>query len=228
MPKRWTLYWVSSGTAEDCFVVARSNRSAERVEIEENGFSLGEVKAERVCSVPKEVENIYFSKSDKSIDWPGYVYGREFFEGVGAEFRTIDNKLQMLLAETVYEVDDFFPCEIRRIYNIGRRTIEDFENNKDLSSILSEYSEPDHFGSIAPFVYEMLGRCLARCQEIERNLANSFIFCAPQKNKPEDKTINDLVAEWRKMTFGQLVSMIKRYWDMGTGSRGCSRLVQKF
>ena len=114
MSKRWTLYWVSSGTDEDCFVVARNGRSAARVEIEMNGFDSEQIGVERICVVPKSVEDGYFERGHENAPhpWPWYVYGRAFFEGVGAEFRRIDGRLQMLLNEVVYEVKEFSPCSI--------------------------------------------------------------------------------------------------------------------
>ncbi|MGO8370741.1 hypothetical protein ACC808_20155 [Rhizobium ruizarguesonis] len=179
-----------------------------------NGFDPDGVEAERICVVPKSVEEEYFSESEKVHPWPWYVYGRAFFEGVGAEFREIEGQLQMLLDEVVYEVDEFAPCSMRKMYTVGRRAIHRFEEIPEFKDIDKEYKDANYFGSIAPFVHQMLGRCLVRCQEIEKNLSNSFIFCAPQKNKPEGKTISDLQAEWKRLTFGQLVKMIKNDWEM--------------
>jgi hypothetical protein len=215
MSRRWTLYWVSSDTIEDCFVAARSSRSAARVEIDMNGFDPEWVKAERICVIPKTVEEAYFHKAEEEVhQWPWYVYGRAFFEGVGAEFREIEGQLQMLLNDVVYEVNEFSPCEIRRIYTVGARAANQFDAVPEFKSVETEYEEPDYLGSIAPFVHEIVGRCLLRCQRIESNLASSFIFCAPQENKPEGKTINDLRNEWKRLTFGQLVKIIKKNWDM--------------
>lgn len=214
MSRRWTLYWVSSGTEEDCFVVARNSRSAVRVEVEMNGFDPDRVEAERICVIPKSVEQEYFSGSEEVHLWPWYVYGRAFFEGVGAEFREIDGQLQMLLEEVVYEVDELRPCAMRKIYSIGRRAIEEFDSIPEYEQVNLAHEDPDYLGSIAPFVNEIIGRCLVRCQEIEDNLANSFIFSVPDQNKSKEKTINDIRNEWKKLTFGQLTSMIKRDWDM--------------
>jgi len=215
MPKRWTLYWVSSGTDEDCFVVARNRHSAARIEIEMNGFDPDGIEVERICVIPTSVEEKYFSNTEDSFPpWPWYAYGMEFFEGIGAEFREIERQLQMLINDVVYTVEEFSPCSIHRNYCIGHRAISKFENVPEFKDIEAEYKDENHFGSIAPFVHEMLGKCLVRCQEIENNLANSFIFCSPHQNKPKHKTINDLRAEWRRLTFGQLIKMIKRDWEM--------------
>jgi hypothetical protein len=214
MSKRWTLYWVSSDGYEDCFVVARNRRSAARVEIDMNGFDPGDVEAERIGIVPHEVERDYFCVSEDVRPWPWYVYGKELFAGMGAEFRETDGTLQMLLDEIVYEVADFEPCSIRRAYAIGKRAIDAFDAVPEFDESYLNHRDPDYLGSITPFVHQLIGRCLVRCQQIENNLSNSFIFCAPQKDKPEGKTINDLRAEWRKLTFGQLLKVLKKDWDM--------------
>lgn len=179
-----------------------------------NGFDPEWVEAERVCVIPESVEEAYFSAEDDRDPWPGYVFGREFFEGIGAEFRTINDTLQMLIDEVVYEVEDFAPCFIQRAYAIGGRSVTSFDIVPEFLEINSSYVDRDHFGSVSSFVYEAVGRCLFRCQEIEENLASSFIFGVPQKNKSAEKTLNDLRSEWKKLTFGQLVSLIKRDWDM--------------
>ena len=179
-----------------------------------NGFDPDWVKAERVCVIPKSVEEEYFAKEKESHPWPWYIYGREFFAGIGADFREIDGQLQMLLDEVVYEVDEFVPCSMRRAYTVGRRAIDDFDDVPEFSEYALKYKDPDYLGSIAPFVFEMLGRCLYRCQEIEKNLSESFIFYIPERNKPEGETLNDVRKKWQKLTFGQLVKIIKKYWDM--------------
>src|SRR5690606_37374843 len=107
--------------------------------------------------------------------WPWYVFGRTFFEGVGAEFCQIDGKQQMLLGEIVYEIEDFAPCGIRRSHCVGGRAIREFEAVPEFNEAELAHKDTDYFGSIAPFVHQMLGRCLVRCQEIEHNLARSFI-----------------------------------------------------
>ena len=45
---------MTSDGDEDCFVVARNSRSAQRVEIDYCGFDPGEVKAVRVKPIAKE------------------------------------------------------------------------------------------------------------------------------------------------------------------------------
>jgi hypothetical protein len=102
---QWHLYWVESDGVEDCFVVARNSRSACRVEIDENGFDVEDVRATKIMRIPQKVE-LSYRKNDRR-KWPGYVYGKEFFEKLGAQFRTVDGKHEMLLDDVVYAVEEY-------------------------------------------------------------------------------------------------------------------------
>jgi hypothetical protein len=89
-PNHWNLYWVASDGFEDCFVVARNSRSACSVECQMNGFDLNEVQATKIMRIPESVERVYKNgKRYKEHPWPWYVYGKSFFEGLGAQFRFI-------------------------------------------------------------------------------------------------------------------------------------------
>jgi len=100
--KHWNLYWVVSDGFEDCFVVARNSRSACSVESQMNGFELTEVEATKIMRIPERVVRAYQKeKTYKEHPWPSYVYGKSFFEGLGAQFRTIDNREEMLLSDVV-------------------------------------------------------------------------------------------------------------------------------
>jgi hypothetical protein len=95
----WNLYWVESDGVEDCFVVARNARSACRVEIEMNGFEPNEVRATQIIRVPDKVRLAYEKR--KKHCWPWYVYGKAFFRGLGAQFRKVESKEEMLLEQVV-------------------------------------------------------------------------------------------------------------------------------
>src|SRR5689334_21122515 len=98
--RAWNLYWVESEGLEDCFVVARNSRSACSVESKENGFDIEYAKATKIISIPKRLENSYKKQhAFKEHPWPGYVYGKKFFEELGAQFRTNDKQEEMLLAD---------------------------------------------------------------------------------------------------------------------------------
>lgn len=117
---RWSLYWVASDGFEDCFIAARNPRSACSVDADMNGFDFDEVSAHRVCSIPPPIAQVYQATDDyRSHPWPWYVYGKELFESLGAEFRTIENVNEMLLYDVVYQVEEYVPCQIRRMRDIG-------------------------------------------------------------------------------------------------------------
>jgi hypothetical protein len=126
--KHWNLYWVESDGIEDCFVVARNSRSACSVESRENGFEIDFAAATKVIRIPKGVENSYKRQEEyKKRKWPGYVYGKKFFEDLGAKFRTNEKQQEMLLCDVVYAVDDYVPCEIYRKRSIGSKALVEIE-----------------------------------------------------------------------------------------------------
>ena len=175
------LYWVKSDGVEDCFVVARNSRSACRVEIVENGFDAEDVRATKVMRVPEHVENSY--RRSRYRKWPGYVYGKAFFEKLGAQFRTIDGKQEMLLDDVVYAVEDYVPCRVSRERTIGRKAIASLSADPELAKY--EYDEEDRWGGPTIHLITGLGMCLATCQQIEHYIANSFLL-GIRKNRRRD------------------------------------------
>lgn len=132
----WNLYWVESDGTEDCFVVARNSRSACRVEIDMNGFDPEDVRAIKIMRIPPEVQIAYVKK--RNHKWPWYIYGKAFFERIGAQFRTVDGKQEMLLDDVVYAVADYVPCSITKERTIGRKAVSDLRADTEYknSSIL--------------------------------------------------------------------------------------------
>jgi hypothetical protein len=116
-----------------------------------NGFDPDWVEAERVCVIPNSVKEKYFSEAEDVRPWPWYIYGRTFFEGVGAEFREIEDRLQMLLGEVVYEVEEFIPCSIRRLYSVGGRAVREFEGVPEFQEVATHHDEPDYLGGGAVY-----------------------------------------------------------------------------
>jgi hypothetical protein len=117
--RHWNLYWVESDGVEDCFVVAKNSRSACRIEIDENGFDVEDVRAIKIMRIPHRVEVSYGKKGNRK--WPWYVYGKEFFDKLGAQFRAVDGRNEMLLCDVVYSVEDYRPCSIFRERSIGQK-----------------------------------------------------------------------------------------------------------
>lgn len=190
----WNLYWVESDGIEDCFVVARNSRSACRVEIDENGFDVGDVRAIKIMRIPLDVE--VSCRRNGNRKWPGYVYGRKFFEKLGAEFRTVAGKQEMLLDDIVYAVDDFVPCGILRKRSIGQRAISELRAAPEIANY--PYHEEDIWEGPAIHLITALGICLVTCQQIEHYIANSFLLGISKKQKQQYETINDLKEGWKR------------------------------
>lgn len=218
MPKqqpRWNLYWVASDGLEDCFVVAKNARSARSVEYQTNGFDYSEVQAARILTIPEKVVRSY-QRSDRyqQNPWPWYVYGKRFFEGIGAEFRTAEGKEQMLLDETVYGVDDYMPGAMHRSYTVGMRAVDEFNNLPELGGEIHNYDDEDIWLEPEIHLVTMLGMCLIRCQQIEHYIAHSFLLGISKKQKAKYETLNDLRAGWSKMTLGKMLRCIQEAWEI--------------
>jgi hypothetical protein len=189
--KRWNLYWVESDGFEDCFVVARNSRSARAVEASENGFDLDYATAIKIMTIPTQVENFY-KKQDgyNRRPWPSYVYGKEFFERLGAQFRTHEKQEEMLLADVVYAVDEYVPCSIYKRRTIGSAGIAEM---KEIPAFNQKYEDEDIWNGPVNHLITGLGMCLVRCQQIEHYIAHSFLLGISKKQKEKYKTINDLI-----------------------------------
>jgi hypothetical protein len=120
--KYWYLYWVESDGFEDCFIVARSARSACSVEIHMNGFDPCDVRATKIAKITPNIERSY-RREHPDRQWPDYVYGKRLFEKIGAQFRTVNSRQEMLLEDVVYEIDEYAPCSIARKRPIGRKAV---------------------------------------------------------------------------------------------------------
>ena len=199
----WHLYWVHSDGLEDCFVVARNIRSAIKIERDMNGFDLDEVGAIHVCKIPEKTAKSELSKKSKDLKhWPWYGY-KSLLIRLGAEFREINGRTEYLIDGVVYSEGE--PPRI-----IGRKFIKEF-----LASEISTYFDDEStFTKSQETIYTLLGLCIARCQEIEHYISQSFIFIVNCKEKPKYKTINDMVAGWKKKTFGQLIKLIEESYTL--------------
>jgi hypothetical protein len=214
-PPRWNLYWVTSDGIEDCFVVAKNARSARSVEYQMNGFDFSEVEAVRILTIPEKVVRSYQRNDNyKQNPWPWYVYGKKFFEGIGAEFRTVEGKEQMLLDETVYGVEEFVPGAMYQSYNIGRRAVDEFNSLPDLVDEIHNYDDEDIWLEPEIHLVTMLGMCLIRCQQIEHYIARSFLLGISKKQKAKYETLNDLRAGWSKKTLGAMLRCIQEAWEI--------------
>lgn len=183
-PVHWNLYWVSSDGFEDCFVIAKNARSARSIEYHMNGFDYSEVKATKILRIPETVVRSYQRRRKyKKSPWPWYAYGKRFFAGVGAEFRTIDGKEEMLLDDTVYHIDEYIPCSIHRQRTVGFRAVEEFNSIPELAGETHHYDDEDIWLEPEIHLVTALGMCLIRCQQIEHYIAHSFLLGISKKQK---------------------------------------------
>lgn len=199
----WKLYWVYSDGAEDCFVVARTRRSAINVECHSNGFDPAHVGAVLACHIPAGIaKRTRASLKKEKIRWPSYARDNLLRE-LGADFRVIEGRPEIYLNGTVY-----CPGERHRI--IGTHFIDAFRRNKRIS----HQWEEDTLTERQQALYTLLGVCVARCQEIEDYIAESFILATSAKDKIHYKTIGDLIQGWKRKTLGQLIRIIEESYDL--------------
>jgi hypothetical protein len=213
--KNWFLYWVASDGFEDCFVVAKNSRSAKRIEYDMNGFDPDEVSALKIMRIPEAAARAYQrSLKYKEHPWPWYVYGKKFFKSIGADFRSVDGREEMLLDDVVYQVDEYIPCSIQRQRSIGFRAIEEFNSLPDLAFEINRHEEEDLWHAPEIHIVTALGICLIRCQQIEDYIAKSFLLGISKKQKGKFNTINDLRDGWKKKTLGNMLQSMQEAWEI--------------
>jgi hypothetical protein len=210
--RHWNLYWVESDGEEDCFVVARNGRSARSVEVHMNGFDIDSLNAIKIMQIPNAAEDLHKrQKNNRREPWPGYVYGKKFFEVLGAEFRIISGREEMLLQDIVYIVEEYVPCGIRKARKIGIKAATEILNHPDFSF---EYDDEDIWSGPEKHLITMLGMCLVRCQQIENYITHSFLLGISEKQKKQYETINDLRLGWKKKTLGNMLHCMQEAWTI--------------
>lgn len=181
-----------------------------------NGFLKEEVSATRICPIPRNIERSY-RKREPDASWPGYVYGRNIFEKLGANFRVVDGKNEMLLHDVVYEVEELCPTGMTRKRSIGMTAVNELKSDPSLGSV--EYHEEDTWSPGEMHILTMIGMCLASCQLIEFYISNSFLFGMSKSQKAKYETINDLRNGWKKKTLGNMFKSIEEAWEIETTLR---------
>ncbi|WP_262696459.1 hypothetical protein [Kordiimonas aquimaris] len=176
-----------------------------------NGFGPDQVSAQRIARIPLKVQKAYEkTNAFKENGWPFYVFGKELFEGIGAEFRTIDDTEEMLIDDVVYEVEDYRACYISVSRYIGVKAIEELNKQIDLEEL--PFEEDDIWHEPEIHIVTGLGMLLIRCQEIEDYIARSFILGLSPKQKKKHKTLGELTNAWKKKTLGNLIKSIEEAW----------------
>jgi len=178
--------------------------------MEMNGLAPNDVHAIRIARIPTSVE-IRFNKQNQRgrPQWPWYVYGKAFFEALGAEFRVIDSKDEMLLQEIVYCVEEYIPCGIIKERSVGKKAIAELTNLSDQEGLefdLDIWKEPR--------IHTILGICVARCQQIEYFISEAFLLGISKQQKVKYRTINELRASWERNTFGNMLKSIEEAYEI--------------
>ena len=122
--KPWNLYWVRTPSPEeDCFIVAKTPRTAAKLEEEMSGFDPSDAQVEFVKSIPKECETIARKKKEK---WP--FYAREWLlEKLGAQFKPLNGR-----DVTIIDGKHYSPATLEEVY-VGNKpellsSVTDFVN----------------------------------------------------------------------------------------------------
>jgi hypothetical protein len=127
--------------------------------------------------IPERVVRAYQTeKTYKEHPWPSYVYGKSFFEGLGAQFRTIDNREEMLLRDVVYVVDDYRPCSIHKQRSVGMRAVEELRRLPELADVINDYEHEDIWNGPVIHLVTALGMCLIHRQQIEHYIAQCCLL----------------------------------------------------
>ena len=201
----WNLYWASSDGDEDCFIVARNSRSAQRVDVEYCGFERGDVRAIRVKALPREVLFNWEkrrAKAEGRQPLPWYA-DKWLLSQLGASFRERDHLWETLIDDVAYTNDPNGPVRPRAI---GRRHLTEFHAVK----AFQRYGHEDRYSPSQMSLFTILGICIARVQEIEHLIAYSFVLGAiVESERRKNLTIAELIKSWKRKTLGQMLRTIE-------------------
>jgi hypothetical protein len=176
-----------------------------------NGFDPRDVHATRIVRISPSAERAHL-KENTDGRWPGYVYGKMLFEKLGAQFREIDGKREMLLDDVVYEIDEYAPCAITKARTIGQKAVSELRSHPDLGGL--GYDDEDIWDGPVIHLITGLGMCVATCQLIEYYVYNSFLLGVSKRQKRKYETLNDLRNGWKKKTLGDMLKSIEEAWEI--------------
>lgn len=211
---KWKLYWVASDGFEDCFVVAKNSRSAARIEKDTNGFEDEDLEVTRIMDVPDRYEEVankkfrQWSKQnncnthldiDKLCAWPYYAQ-QWLLDELGAEYRTIDGKEEVLINDIVIGQG--------YMYSIGIRAMNEISEIKGIDITKVTYE------GMRETIDNMLGVSITTIHRIENYITESFVFAIGNK-RYQEYTIREAMKYWKeKLTFGQLIQLIETSYDI--------------
>ncbi len=108
---RWKLYWVKDGSRdEDCFIIAKSRRSATAFHEQQQCLNPGAARAEFVADLPAAAERPAIERfrvwsrrralvqaDDPTLHpWPGWAY-EEDLRAAGAELRSHEGACEVIM-----------------------------------------------------------------------------------------------------------------------------------
>ena len=217
----WNLYWVMSDSEDDCFVVAKTSRSAKSVEFHTCGLDWSELRAEKIMQIPRDIELQYWqyvkASGNKEHGWPSYAR-RNLLNLLKTEFRVLDGIEHMRLNDVVYEVgDDGFV----RVRDIGERA------SLAAASLASDLRETGILVQLPSVVHVPLlmeiGAAVVNCQRVEWQMAHSVILGIADARKRGNETVGQLINAWKRKTLGNMLRCIERSYDIQPIVHECLR-----
>lgn len=202
----WNLYWISYDGDEDCFVVAKNSRSARCYDASFCGYDYQYSTATRACHIDKATfskAKARATKQGRKLEWPHHA-DDWLLRSVGARIRFVDEVKEVLIDGTVFTHNFEYPILPR---DIGIKNYKSIRNDP-----IFKDREEDIYSPSQMSLFQILGLCLAKCQEIEHLIAHSFVFGLNEADKRRYVTIGDMREAWRKKTFGQMLTSIKAAW----------------
>lgn len=182
----WNLYWIAYDGDEDCFVVAKNSRSARCYDASFCGYDPKDSTATHVCHINKSTlsqAKAQATKQGRKLEWPDHA-DDWLLRAVGARTRFRDELEEILIDDTVFTHNFEYPIPPR---DIGRKYYERIRNDP----IFLDREEDTHSNSQMS-LFQILGICLARCQEIEYLAAHSFVLGLNDSDKQRYVTIGHL------------------------------------
>ena len=202
----WNLYWVAYDGDEDCFVVAKNSRSARCYDASFCGYDAKDSDATHACHISKSTlsqAKARATKQGRKLEWPNHADGW-LLRSVGARTRLREEQKETLIDGTVFTHNFDYPIPPR---HIGRKYYE-----KIRSDPIFLEREENIYSSSQMSLLQLLGICLARCQEIEYLITHSFVLGLNDSDKRRYVTIGNMRKAWERKTFGQMLTTIKVAW----------------
>lgn len=211
---RWCLYWVAYDGEEDCFVVARNLKSAAAFDADYCGYCADDAISLKVVSIPTSKAKTFFKRSSvtqNSPPGPRHADGK-LIKSLGGKQREIDGVIETKFGDLVFTTGSDYIVLPREI---GRT----FLNNLQRMDLYTQIGEEDSYDAGQRILFELMGICLSRCQEIEHLIAHSFIFAVSDPEKDRYTTITHWVDGWKKKTFGRMLRDIEQSFEMDSNMK---------